>query len=90
MDPLLALAKRYVWWQPPELTLARRGHFLCQLMNLATAEDIRTARRILGDDAFRSALREAPPGVVDERSWNFWHLTLFGTPPPGLPERVIP
>lgn len=27
---LIELAARYVWWQPPEQTLARRHHFLCQ------------------------------------------------------------
>jgi len=90
VDALRDLAKRYVWWQSPDETLARRDHFLCQLMTLATAEDVGLARRLLGDDAFRHALNNAPPGVLDERSWNFWHLLLFRRPPPPAPERPLP
>jgi hypothetical protein len=89
VDELKALAARYVWWQSPEDTLARRDHFLCQLMTFATLEDMRLARAVLGDDAFREALTNAPPGIV-ARSWNFWHLLLFRRPPPPLPERPLP
>jgi hypothetical protein len=85
-----ALARRYVWWQPPDATLARRDHFLCQVMQLGTLEDVRELRQIFGDDAFRAALRSAPPGMLDARSWTFWHLVLFGTPPPALPTRPLP
>jgi hypothetical protein len=59
-------------------------------MQLGTYDDVRTARRILGDDAFRDALTAAPPGVLDPRSWNFWHLVLFRRPPPPLPIRPLP
>ncbi|MEO8705220.1 MAG: hypothetical protein ABI867_34560 [Kofleriaceae bacterium] len=90
-DVLLdALATRYVWWQPAARTLARRAHFLCQLMQLGTPEDVREVRRMLGDEAFREALRNAPAGILDARSWNFWHLVLLGQPPPPLPERQLP
>lgn len=86
------LARRYVWWQPPEQTLLseRRSHFVCQLMQLATADDVQVARTLLGDEAFRTALRTAPPGVLDARSWNFWHLFWFKSPPPPLPVRPVP
>jgi hypothetical protein len=87
---LLELARRYVWWQSPEQTLGRPHLFLCQLMQLGTAEDVRTARRVLGDDAFRAALRSAPPGLMDARSWNFWHRVLLGQPPPPPPSRPLP
>ncbi|MEO7729414.1 MAG: hypothetical protein ABIY55_00455 [Kofleriaceae bacterium] len=88
-DVLLALARRYVWWQPPEQTLARPARLPCQLMQLGTLEDISSARDVLGDDAFRAALRDAPPGILDARSWNFWHLVLLHQPPPPCPERPL-
>lgn len=84
------LARRYVWWLSPAETLARPNLLLCQLMQLGTAEDVRLARDLLGDDAFRDALRMAPPGILDDRSWNFWHLVLLGQPPPPLPSRPLP
>jgi hypothetical protein len=84
------LARRYVWWLPPEQALARRSHLLCQIMQLGTYEDVRRARRVFGDEAFRAALREAEPGLLDGRSWNYWHRVLFHVPPPPMPERVLP
>jgi hypothetical protein len=87
---LRELASRYVWWEPPERALERRCHFICQLLQLGTAEDVRSARQILGDEALREALSSAPPGVLDARSWSFWHLVLFGRSAPPLPSRPLP
>jgi hypothetical protein len=87
---LAKIAARYVWWQPPETTLARPHHFLCQLMTLGTADDVRVVRRELGDAAFVDALEHAPAGVMDPKSWNYWHLFFFGRPPPPLPTRALP
>jgi hypothetical protein len=86
---LCEIAAKYVWWQPPDVTLAYSHHFLCQLMTLGTAEDVRTVRRALGDRAFLDALEHAPPGVMDPKSWNYWHL-FFGRPPPPPPARPLP
>lgn len=88
-DVLRKIAARYVWWQPPEVTLARSHHFLCQLMTLGTADDVRTVRRAMGDQALVEALEHAPPGVMDPKSWNYWHL-FFGRRPPPLPVRPLP
>jgi hypothetical protein len=88
-NTLQAIAARYVWWQPPEITLARPHHFLCQLMTLGTAQDMRFVRRVMGDDALIDALEHAPPGVMDAKSWNFWHL-FFGRRTPAMPERPLP
>lgn len=88
-DTLRAIAAKYVWWQPAEVTLARPRHFLCQLMTLGTAEDVRFVRRVMSDEALIDALEHAPPGVMDAKSWNFWHL-FFGRQPSPLPERPLP
>jgi hypothetical protein len=91
VSPVLdALARKYVWWQTPDETLTRLDHFLCQLMTLGTPDDVRSARAELGDDAFVHALEHAPPGVMDAKSWSFWHRVLRGSPPPPLPERPLP
>jgi hypothetical protein len=58
-------------------------------MALGTTEDVRTVRRMMGDSALLDALEHAPPGVMDPKSWNFWHL-FFGRRPPPLPERPLP
>lgn len=51
---------------------------------------MREARALVSDDAFRHALRAAPAGVLDARSWTFWHLVLFGALPPAMPARPLP
>lgn len=56
------LASRYVWWESPERALLSRSRFVCQLLQLGTAADVRSGRRILGDEALREALPAAPPG----------------------------
>ena len=89
-DVARELARRYVWWLPPDEALQYRDRLLCQLMQLGTSEDVTAGRQIYGDDAFREALRAAPPGIFDERSWNFWHLIFFHSAPPPLPERPLP
>lgn len=89
-DALLReIAARYVWWQPPDATLSRPHHFLCQVMTLGTEEDVRTVRQTMGDRALVDALDHAPPGIMDPKSWNYWNL-FFGREPPPLPERPLP
>jgi hypothetical protein len=89
-DLLRELALRYVWWELPEAAMRFPSGVLCQLLQLGTAEDVREARRVLGDDALREALRTAPAGILDGRSWSYWHLVLFGRPAPPLPSRPLP
>lgn len=84
---LLAVAKRMVWFKPPEETLRDASLFLGYLMIYGTIEDLRVAMEHYGEDAFRTALAEANPGLFDPRSWTYWHLRLgLGQPPP-LPVR---
>ena len=83
----MRLARRYVWWVTAE---ARRELLLCQLMQLGTYDDVRLARSLMGDAAFRDALRGAPPGILDARSWNFWHLFFGIQPVPPMPSRPLP
>jgi hypothetical protein len=59
-------------------------------MQLGTWDDVRQARRMFGDEAFRSALRRAPPGVLDRKSWTYWNRFYGVAPVPPLPERRLP
>jgi hypothetical protein len=46
-------------------------------------------RRYLSDDDLREALRNAPPGIIDARSWAYWHLMLDVDPAPPIPVRNL-
>ena len=89
-DDLLAVARRVVWFQPPETTLADVPLFVAHLLTYSTPGIVTTARKYLSDEELRSALEQAPPGVFDPRSWTYWNLVLGRLPVPPLPVRVIP
>lgn len=84
------LARRLVWWKPPEESLRMPKRLLAQVMALGTWNDIQTARKHWGDEAFRCVLADPPPGVFDRRSWNYWHVVLGFQPTPPLPIRRLP
>ncbi len=84
------LAEKYVWWQPPEQAVQRRDLLLCQLMQLGAWDDVCLARRLFGDEAFKQALKDAPPGVLDRRSWIYWNRFYGRVPVPPPPERPLP
>ncbi len=83
------MARKYVWWQPPEETLANRKLFLAQLMTLGTVEDVRWMLAAASGDELRAVLRGPPVGVFNPRSWSFWHLRLGLNPVPALPVRRL-
>jgi hypothetical protein len=87
---LLAVAKRMVWFTPPEATLADDILFLNYLMIYGTVDDLAVARQRYDDD-FRAALRCALPGIFDARSWAYWHARLDrGSAPPRLVREYPP
>ena len=87
---LAAIARRVCWWEPAASTLENTPLLLCRIMALGTWDDICVALDHYGRDAFREALRNAPPGLFDARSWHYWHHRLQLLPVPSLPQRAIP
>jgi hypothetical protein len=89
-DRLSALAKRLFWWKTPPEALADPNRFLAQVMTLGTWDDIEEAKRFWSEAFFRDALRNAPGGVFDPRSWSYWHHVFDLLPVPPLPTRKLP
>ena len=87
---LLRIAPRVLWFEPPEQALAEPIRFLVYVMTYATADEIGIVRRYVGLDDFREALEQAPPGIMDERSWAYWHTITGRYPAPPMPRREIP
>ena len=84
-----AVARRLFWWLPPEDALKDGNRFLAQVMALGTERDVAVAQKAFTRDAWKQALRHAPPGVIDARSWHYWHHILGMHPVPPLPERKL-
>jgi hypothetical protein len=59
-------------------------------MTYGTVEDIAVVRRYLSLDDFREALQQAPPGIIDARSWAYRNIMTGRHPVPPPPQRRIP
>jgi hypothetical protein len=89
---LLPLARKYIWWQPPEDTLRDQHRLIAQVMNIGTHSDVEKLRTALGDEAFEHVLRTARAGEFSKRSWHYWHRVLALSQDqvvPPLPERKL-
>ncbi len=89
--PLTALtreiARRIIWFEPPEQALAEPIRFMAYAMTYARHEDMQLIRRHVTDDDIREALDKAPPGIIDPRSWAYWNSKMGRYPAPPLPVR---
>jgi hypothetical protein len=90
---ILAIATRYIWWEPARETLTRPLRIIAQVMNLGTPSDCATVQRHFGRRQMKAAIQQADPGWFNPRSWTYWHyqlgLTPWGDEAPPLPERKL-
>ncbi len=89
-EPLIRIARRLFWWKPPEEAVRDPIRFVAQVMTFGNWEDVQATRQELGEEWFRRALTEGPPGVFDEPSWVYWHCVFGLRPVPPLPKRQLP
>ena len=82
-------ARRIVWFEPPEQALADPVRFLAYAFAHATHPDMQRIRAHVTDDDLRAALDNAPPGIIDPRSWSYWNAILGRTPAPPMPRRFM-
>lgn len=93
LDANLSRAIRAViWFEPPEEAIRHTSRLLCYAMQYTSEPSFGVLRKHFGDEAFREALRKAPPGILDQKSWGFFHVYFrpYGTEPtPPLPVRRL-
>jgi hypothetical protein len=92
-EAIRVLARRYIWWLPPDESLALPLRVVAQVMDIGTMADCATLEKHFGRPAMRNALKRAEPGWFRERSWAFWRyrlgLTKWGDEPAALPSRSL-
>jgi len=88
-EELKSVARRIIWFEEPEQALSDAVRFLVYAMAYAQHEDMTTIRRYVTDDELRVALEQAPPGIIDARSWSYWHVKLDRYPAPPMPTRRL-
>jgi hypothetical protein len=84
-----ALARRIVWFEPPRKALSNPIRFMAYVMSNATPEDLAIVRRYVSDTDFVEALDNAPPGIIDPRSWAYWNAVAGRYPAPPMPRRRL-
>lgn len=84
-----ALARRLVWFEEPQEALSDTFRFVAYAMARATHEDMKLLRQFLSDDDLLEALDNAPPGIIDPRSWAYWNSKMGRYPVPPLPKRQL-
>ena len=88
-DETIALAESLVWFESPVDALADPVRFLAYAFARATHEQMKVLRVYVSDDDLREALAEAPPGIIDPRSWADWNGRVGRYPAPPLPVRRL-
>ena len=73
------MAQRYVWWQPPEASVADPRRIIAQVMDVGTLEDIQALVNAVGRNTLIGVMKQARPGWFRPRSWAFWHTVLGRT-----------
>lgn len=86
---LLEVARRVVWFKPPEVALDLPVELLAYAMRYATEEDMALLLAHVGWDGLTEAIDNAPPGIIDARSWAYWNAMIGRYPTPPMPVRRI-
>jgi hypothetical protein len=87
---LKKVATRCVPLQEPKITLSDTNFFLAHVFAHGELEDINIINRHFNKEALVNALQNAPPGIIDARSWAYWNLILRDlSPPPPMPTRTF-
>jgi glycerol-3-phosphate O-acyltransferase len=83
------IANRIIWFEPAETAMRDSTRFMAYAFRYASHDDMQVLRTKLTDDDLRAALANAPPGIIDPRSWSYWHAILGAFPPPPMPQRRL-
>jgi hypothetical protein len=86
-DELAQVARRTVWFKSPEEAARDPVHFIAHVLTYGTHEDVEALRHYVSDEELAEAIRNAPPGVFDARSWTYWNLKIGQYPAPPMPKR---
>lgn len=88
-EELKRVAKRTVWFQTPEEAVSDPVHFIAHVLTYGTHQDVETLRHYVTEKELEEAIRNAPPGIFDERSWAYWNLKIGHYPAPPMPKRTF-
>lgn len=84
---LLALAKRVVWFENPSDACKDPDQLVLHALQYGTDRDLEVLMKYVDLEQIKDLLKTARPGILDERSWSYWHVKTGTYPAPPMPER---
>ena len=79
-------AKRYIWWQAPEVAAETPRRVVVRVMDIGDYDDVQAVAELAGDAYLRDVLTHAEAGQFNARSWHYWHYRLgLSGKPDGVP-----
>jgi hypothetical protein len=75
-DLLAELERKYFWWEPVGAQPRSTARILAQAMDQADFADIRRLETLVGIRQLAEVMRQAEPGWLSDRSWEFWRGRL--------------
>jgi hypothetical protein len=82
-EELKRFAKRYIWWQSPDVAAGFPERVVARVMNIGDYKDVQALANLVGDDYLRDVLTHADIGQFNARSWHYWHYRLGLASKPG-------
>ena len=79
-----------IYGMPPSTALANPIELMAYAMKHSTTTDMALLLRHVGHDGLVEALDNAPPGIIDPRSWAYWNAKVGRFPAPPRPTRHFP
>jgi hypothetical protein len=83
------VVRRLVWFESPEDALADPVRFMAYAFARATHDDMKVILRYIDEADLLQALDQAPPGIIDARSWAYWNSKMGRYPAPPMPTRNL-
>ena len=74
---ILALAKKYIWWELPNEAVVWPERVIAQAMHFGDIDEANGLIENLGIEILSSVLKNAQAGWFDERSWYYWNMRLL-------------
>jgi hypothetical protein len=85
-DLLSELENKFFWWEPVGSQPRPPERILAQAMDLAGFADVRRLETLLGPARLADVMRQAQPGWLSDRSWEFWRGRLSLATGQAIPE----
>lgn len=82
------VAKRLIWWLPPDEAIKNENRLIAQIMTFGDIDDTQVLLDRFSKQKLKTVLADPPIGVFSPQAWSYWHIVL-DVPMRAMPKRCI-